>query len=571
MKYTFTGAFAPFICGLIEKKQALGHDYHGSACILRTFDKFCREQFPHETCLTAELAMKWAEQSKTEKNLSRLNRVSVVRELAKYMNSVGEQAYLLPLQLTKKTGRHIPYIYSKEDLSKLFKEMDSLQPSLRSPTKHLVVSVIFRMIYCCGLRPVEARRLRREDVNLFDGTVNILESKGHKDRIVVLSEDMRELCRNYDQRVEAIHPERRYFFQSPSVRGDGMYSMEWIIPTFRKFLQTAGISGYGEIRPRLYDLRHTFATHRLYQWVKEGKDINACLAYLSEYMGHSNLESTAYYIHLLPTLYTDLPELHLDLRLMAIRSFTKYAGILDSGKIYMQVEVGNISIRKTPGTVVEFLTVPALETLFEQPNRFKTNGYRDFCFMRLMYDTAARCQELVDAKIHDLIIRKTHATICLAGKGNKLRIVPISPSVVELLKTYLDKAHPTEQRQSDDYLFFTTHHGCKNRMSTDAVNLFMKKYGETARRACPEVPERVHPHQLRHSRAMHLYRAGMPLVLLSEFLGHADVNTTRIYAWADTEMKRQAIQKVSKATAEDSIEPIWANDEEMIKRLYGLA
>ena len=236
----------------------------------------------------------------------------MVRELAKYMNSVGEQAYLLPLQLTKKSGRHIPYIYSKEDLSKLFKEIDSQQPSLRAPTKHLVVSVIFRLIYCCGLRPVEARRLRREDVNLFDGTVNILESKGHKDRIVVLSEDMLELCRNYDLRVEKIYPHRKYFFQSPSVRGDGMYSMEWIIPTFRKFLQTAGISGYGEIRPRLYDLRHTFATHRLYQWVKEGKDINACLAYLSEYMGHSNLESTAYYIHLLPTLYTDLPELRLD-------------------------------------------------------------------------------------------------------------------------------------------------------------------------------------------------------------------------------------------------------------------
>ena len=150
-------------------------------------------------------------------------------------------------------------------------------------------------------------------------------------------------------------------------------------------------------------------------------------------------------------------------------------------------------------------------------------------------------------------IRKTHATICLTGKGNKLRIVPISPSVVELLKTYLDKAHPTEQRQSDDYLFFTTHHGRKSRMSTDAVNLFMKKYGEMAR------------------RAMHLYRAGMPLVLLSEFLGHADVNTTRIYAWADTEMKRQAIQKVSKVTEGDTIEPIWANDEELIKRLYGLA
>ena len=298
MRYTFTGAFAPHICGLIEKKQALGYDYHGSACILHTFDKFCREQFPNETCLTAELAMKWAEKSKTEQNLSRLNRVSVIRELAKHMNSVGEQAYLLPLQLTKKTGRHIPYIYSKEDLSKLFKEIDSLQPSLRAPTKHLVVSVIFRMIYCCGLRPIEARRLRRKDVNLFNGTVNILESKGHKDRIVVLSEDMLELCRNYGQCVETIYPDRKYFFPSPSVRGDGMYSMEWIIPTFRRFLQAAGISGYGEIQPRLYDLRHTFATHRLHQWVKEGKDVNACLAYLSEYMGHSNLESTAYYMRL---------------------------------------------------------------------------------------------------------------------------------------------------------------------------------------------------------------------------------------------------------------------------------
>ena len=312
MRYTFTGAFALYICGLIEKKRALGYDYYESERILRTFDDFCREQFPDETCLTAELAMRWAEQSKTEQNLFRMNRVSVIRELAKHMNSVGEQAYLLPLQLTKKTGRHIPYIYSREDLSKLFKEIDSLQPSLRAPTKHLVVSVIFRMIYCCGLRPIEARRLQREDVNLLDGVVNVLESKGHKDRIVVLSEDILKLCRNYDLRVEAIYPDRKYFFQSPSVRGDGMYSMEWIIPTFRRFLQAAGIYGYGELQPRLYDLRHTFATHRLYQWVREGKDVNACLAYLSEYMGHSNLESTAYYIHLLPTLYTDLPELHLD-------------------------------------------------------------------------------------------------------------------------------------------------------------------------------------------------------------------------------------------------------------------
>lgn len=320
MKYAFHGAFAPYIYGLIEKKRSLGYDYYESERILRTFDEFCREQFPCETHLTAKIVMRWAEQTGTEQNLFRLNRVSVIRELARHMNSVGCQAYILPLDFTKKTGRHIPYIFSYEELARLFREIDSCAPSLNAPTRHLVVSVIFRMIYCCGLRPVEARRLRREDVSLRDGVVKILESKGHKDRIVVLSESMLALCVTYDQRADMIYPDRKYFFQSPSARGDGMYSMEWMIPTFRRFLHSAGIFGYAGVTPRTYDLRHSFATHRLYQWIKEGKDVNACLAYLSEYMGHANLSDTAYYIHLLPTLYTDLPELHLDTLQTEVRS-----------------------------------------------------------------------------------------------------------------------------------------------------------------------------------------------------------------------------------------------------------
>ena len=131
---------------------------------------------------------------------------------------------------------------------------------------------------------------------------------------------MLALCVTYDQRADTIYHDRKYFFQSPSARGDGMYSMEWMIPTFRRFLHSAGIFGYAGVTPRTYDLRHSFATHRLYQWIKEGKDVNACLAYLSEYMGHANLSDTAYYIHLLPTLYTDFPELHLDTFQTEVRS-----------------------------------------------------------------------------------------------------------------------------------------------------------------------------------------------------------------------------------------------------------
>ena len=151
-----------------------------------------------------------------------------------------------------------------------------------------------------------------------------------------------------------------------------------------------------------------------------------------------------------------------------------------------------------------------------------------------------------------------------------MRIVPLSVGIVDLLKRYMDVMHPAPTRKDSDYLFYTTIHGTRGKMSTDTVSLFMKKYGIAGKQICAEIPDRVHPHQLRHSRAMHLYRSGMPLVLLSEFLGHADVNTTRVYAWADTEMKRRAIQRATCINTAEPVEPIWENDEQMIKRLYGL-
>lgn len=261
-----------------------------------------------------------------------------------------------------------------------------------------------------------------------------------------------------------------------------------------------------------------------------------------------------------------------NLRLMAIRSFAKYSSIIDPAKIYFQVELGNVSCKKAPGKVVEFLSMSALKTLFSQPDTSKSNGLRNFCYMKFMYDVAARCQELLDVQIGDLNLQNGHPTVILTGKGEKTRVVPISTKTANLLRDYLIKVHPTENRKDSDFLFFTTTHGQKHKMSTDTVSLFMRKYGERGRIECSEIPERVHPHQLRHSRAMHLYRSGIPLVLLSEFLGHASVETTRVYAWADTEMKRKAIQKISGEPDNDvQIKPVWENDEQMIKRLYGLA
>lgn len=108
-------------------------------------------------------------------------------------------------------------------------------------------------------------------------------------------------------------------------------------------------------------------------------------------------------------------------------------------------------------------------------------------------------------------------------------------------------------------------------MSPDTVAAFFAKYGSMAKSVCPEFPEHIHPHMMRHTRAMHLYQSGMPMVLLSQYLGHAQVETTMIYAHADTEMKRAAIQKADAVRRTKPVpEEIWANNEEMILKLSGL-
>ncbi len=257
-------------------------------------------------------------------------------------------------------------------------------------------------------------------------------------------------------------------------------------------------------------------------------------------------------------------------RLTAIRSFIQYGGILDVCTVAIQADVEKIKFRKPPQKLVHWLTKEELAAFLSQPDGSKRTGLRDMVFLTVMYDTAARCQELIDLKLQDLCLMQSAPCIYLTGKGNKTRVVPLLPKTTQHLRNYLDKFHPTNQRKPTDYVFYT-HSGPQKRMSEDTVAAFVKKYGTYARQTCPSIPERVHPHMLRHTRAMHLYQDGVPLALISEFLGHSQIETTKVYAYADTEMKRKAIQKANSTIPDTVPEPIWkTNDKEMIRKLAGL-
>ena len=146
------------------------------------------------------------------------------------------------------------------------------------------------------------------------------------------------------------------------------------------------------------------------------------------------------------------------------------------------------------------------------------------------------------------------------------------PKTVEHLRRYLALFHPGKSDYAHEYLFYTERRGIRAPMSDDNVRKLLRLYANSARRACPSIPTNLHPHHFRHSRAMHLYQHGMELALVSQWLGHANLETTLIYAHTDTEMKRRAIEKASSdicgVNARSAVPDVL--DDDTLKRLYGL-
>lgn len=260
-------------------------------------------------------------------------------------------------------------------------------------------------------------------------------------------------------------------------------------------------------------------------------------------------------------------------RISAIRSFFRYAAERDATLTVLSRDIqDNVKTKKCSGRLVEFFSEEALAIYLAQPDTSTPIGLRNMVLMTLMYDTGARVSEILGLRLCDIRMNTYGNEAYLMGKGRKPRLVSLLPKTIAHIDRYMREFHPNRVPGDDnEFLFYTVMHGKRNPISVDTVGKFMKIYGEKARLICPEVPKRVHPHMMRHTRAMHYYRKGMPLVLLAEYLGHSDVQSTKIYAFADTTMKRDAMIKAD-PKQKNTPEPvaIWENDEDMILKLAGL-
>ncbi len=260
-------------------------------------------------------------------------------------------------------------------------------------------------------------------------------------------------------------------------------------------------------------------------------------------------------------------------RLHCIRSFFKYAAQEDISNVCHFNEINKVKKAKHHQPLVEHMSETAVQAILAQPDTTTRIGKRDAFMMLFLYRTGIRVQELVDIRLKDIRLG-TNSALTVCGKGTKIRTVPLRADTVKHLRHYMEFFHPEGSMYNDNYLFFTVRGGRRQRMTEDNVRSLVKKYGALARKDCLEVPENVHPHLFRHSLAMSLYQNGVDLSLVSQWLGHSSVRTTLIYAHADTEIKRQAIEKAVPENSELKIflnaERYTISDEELLKQLCGL-
>ena len=212
-------------------------------------------------------------------------------------------------------------------------------------------------------------------------------------------------------------------------------------------------------------------------------------------------------------------------RLAALQAFFRYLQIESPGHLLVCQQILTIRIKRAPKPVMTYLTLEGIQAILSAIDVTQSSGRRDFVLLCLLYDTGARVQELADCVVGDLRLTDP-ATLRLTGKGNKSRIVPILSQTKSYVKPYLEENHLNMPAMVSHPLFYNRVH---EKLTRAGISYILQKYVTCARTTSPNlIPDRISPHSLRHSKAMHLLQSGVNLVYIRDLLGHADISTTEI-------------------------------------------
>ncbi len=299
----FVGEFKEMLEDFIQQKRSLGYKYTATRDNLQRFSEFTQNYRIENKSLCKELVLSWTARRKNESAKTWEHRASDLRQFALYLQNLGYDVFI-PLKSRKVVrNEYIPYIFTSKEINCFFQVIDSIPPHSQS-NKHESYPLLFRLLYCCGLRISEVCHLKISDVDLDSGVLFIKGSKFFKDRLVPMSLPLAEMVIKYYDLFNSNTLPEDYYFRNKSgtpLTRDRVYKM------FRKLLWEAKISHGGKGKgPRLHDFRHTFCVHSLAKQISEGVDLYVSLPILSTYMGHTSIKATQRYVRLTSEAYPEL-------------------------------------------------------------------------------------------------------------------------------------------------------------------------------------------------------------------------------------------------------------------------
>ena len=246
-------------------------------------------------------------------------------------------------------------------------------------------------------------------------------------------------------------------------------------------------------------------------------------------------------------------------RLAAMKAFAHYVQYRNPEYLENCTDIIAMRPKKHEKPVIPFLTEEELKALLTQPDPSTRHGLRDLTLLSLLYDSGARVQEITDLKLKD--IRLTNpAMATLTGKGRKARQVPLMKETCKLLDAYIRNFNLNSEPLTSP-LFFNQK---GQALSRYGITYILKKYVSQAE--LDSDTRKISPHVLRHTKAMHLLRAGVNMIYIRDFLGHVDISTTEVYARIDAEMKRKVFEeKVPNFTLNTTMP--WEEDKDLLQWL----
>lgn len=251
-------------------------------------------------------------------------------------------------------------------------------------------------------------------------------------------------------------------------------------------------------------------------------------------------------------------------RLAAIHALFRYIQTQEPGAIFQCQQVLSIPFKKPLKKAVRYLTEEETSLLLSAPDQGSRKGRRDLAILCLLYDSAARVQELADLKVKDVRM-SAPAQVMLTGKGRKTRVVPLMEKTTAIMENYL-KENGLDRPGMEEQPLFRNPRGEK--LTRQGIAYILKKYTEECQL------KEMSPHRVRHTKAMHLTEADVNPFFIRDFLGHADIKTTGVYAKASLKMKKAALDKLNNSKQNpipvQNHDKNWTADQDLMEWLSGL-